>query len=79
MLSFAFNELNYAPEIAGSMLKRQMAQALIEARSEIVRGAVDISSFAVKELKKRGVELKEKDQERLMSDLMAVICGEQAQ
>ena len=40
VLSVALNELNYAPEIAQGMLKKQQAESLLEARELIVKGAV---------------------------------------
>ena len=45
--SVSLNELNYAPEIASAMLKKQQARALIDARQLIVKGAVDIAQTAV--------------------------------
>ena len=77
VLTFSFNEISYSEEIAAGMLKRQQAEALIEARSLIVMGAVQISSHAVDELKRRGVELSIPAKEKLLNDLMTVICGEQ--
>lgn len=54
VLSISLNELNYAPEIAASMLKKQAAGALIEARKLIVQGAVAITSDAIVQLESQG-------------------------
>jgi len=57
ILSFEFNELSYAPEIASGMLVRQQAEATVAARSTIVEGAVGIAMEAVEELEKRGIKI----------------------
>jgi len=76
ILSFEFNELSYAPEIAAGMLKRQQAHAMVEARTTIVKGAVDIAFSAMTELEQRGVKMNDADKARLLSNLLTVICGE---
>lgn len=76
VLSFQFCELSYSAEVAANFLRRQQAYAIIEARSTIVRGAVDIASHAVEELGRRGVNLKQAEKEKLLGDLISVICGE---
>jgi len=74
--SFALKEISYAPVIAAAMLKRQQAQAMVEARQTIVSGAVDMTHSAVEQLKERGVVLDEKATATLGSNLLTVICSE---
>lgn len=76
ILSFAFNDLSYSAEVASGMLKRQQAQALIEARTTIVRGAVAIADSAVKELEKRGVTMSSEEKQLTLANLMSVIVGD---
>ena len=49
------SHLAYAPEIAGAMLRRQQAEAIIAARKKIVNGAVSMVEMALKELSERSV------------------------
>lgn len=74
--SFALKEISYAPVIAAAMLKRQQAQAMVEARATIVAGAVDMTHSAVEQLKDRGVVLDERATATLVSNLLTVICSE---
>lgn len=74
--SFALKEISYAPVIASAMLKRQQAQAMVEARQTIVKGAVDMSVTAVEQLKDRGIVLDDQTTSRLVSNLLTVICSE---
>jgi len=78
VLSFTFNEISYAPEIASGMLKRQQAQAILAARKVIVRGAVDIAQSAVHELEQQGIGMDDKAKARVVSNLLTVICSESA-
>jgi regulator of protease activity HflC (stomatin/prohibitin superfamily) len=69
--------LAYAPEIAGAMLRRQQAEAIIAARTKIVHGAVSMVEMALKELKEK--EVVDFDPERrasMVSNLLVVLCGE---
>lgn len=66
------NELNYAPEIASSMLKVQQAKAMIAAREHIVRGAVEIAQSAVDTLEKGGLVMTDTERCRLVSNLLTV-------
>ena len=59
------NELNYAPEIASSMLRKQTAQAQVDARQLIVKGSVEIAFGAVDELEKRGLKMNDQDKLKL--------------
>ena len=69
--------LAYAPEIAQAMLRRQQADAVISARSKIVRGAVDMVEMALDELSsKQVVELDDERRAAMVSNLLVVLCGE---
>jgi len=76
IISFELCDLQYAPEIAQGMLVRQQAQALLSARKTIVEGAVGIVSGAVLKLAENGVQLNDREQMRLTSNLLAVICSD---
>ncbi|EDQ89395.1 uncharacterized protein MONBRDRAFT_32461 [Monosiga brevicollis MX1] len=74
--SFGLKEISYAPVIAAAMLKRQQASAMVQARSTIVNGAVDIAASALNALKLNGVEMQEHESARLVSNLLTVICSD---
>jgi hypothetical protein len=69
--------LAYAPEIAGAMLRRQQAEAIIAARQKIVHGAVSMVDMALRELdSKQVVQLDAERKAAMVSNLMVVLCGE---
>jgi len=69
--------LAYAPEIAGAMLRRQQAEAVIGARKQIVLGAVSMVEMALKGLTERGVvELDTERRAAMVSNLLVVLCAE---
>ena len=69
--------LAYAPEIAGAMLRRQQAEAVISARSKIVTGAVTMVEMALKHLSEKNVvELDDERRAAMVSNLMVVLCSE---
>jgi regulator of protease activity HflC (stomatin/prohibitin superfamily) len=69
--------LAYAPEIAGAMLRRQQAEAVITARAMIVRGAVEMVEMALKKLSENNVvELDDERRAAMVSNLMVVLCSE---
>jgi regulator of protease activity HflC (stomatin/prohibitin superfamily) len=69
--------LSYAPEIAGSMLKRQQASAVVAARHKIVEGAVGMVEAALHLLStKKIIELDEEKKAAMVSNLMVVLCGD---
>lgn len=71
--------LAYAPEIAGDMLRRQQASAIVAARFKIVEGAVGMVELALEQLsKKEIVHLDEEKKAAMVSNLMVVLCGEKA-
>jgi len=73
------SHLAYAAEIAGAMLQRQQATAIVAARFKIVEGAVGMVELALEMLsKKKIVELDEERKAAMVSNLMVVLCGEKA-
>jgi len=69
--------LAYAPEIAGAMLRRQQAEAVIAARTKLVEGAVTMVEMALKQLgEKDVVHLDDERKAAMVSNLMVVLCGE---
>jgi len=73
------SHLAYAPEIAGAMLQRQQATAIIAARQKIVDGAVGMVEMALTELaKKNVVELDTERKAAMVSNLLVVLCGDRA-
>ena len=69
--------LAYAPEIAGAMLRRQQAEAVIAARTKLVEGAVTMVEMALQQLsEKQVVELDDERRAAMVSNLMVVLCGE---
>ena len=73
------SHLAYAPEIAGAMLQRQQATAIVAARFKIVEGAVGMVELALEMLSKKGiVQLDEEKKAAMVSNLMVVLCGEKA-
>ena len=77
VLEVRLSHLAYAPEIAGAMLQRQQAEAIIAARTRIVDGAVGMVHMALEHLKERGViELDEERKAAMVSNLLVVLCSE---
>jgi regulator of protease activity HflC (stomatin/prohibitin superfamily) len=71
------SHLAYAAEIAGAMLRRQQATAVIAARQKIVEGAVGMVEMALEEIsRKRFVELDEERKAAMVSNLLVVLCSE---
>ena len=69
--------LAYAQEIAGAMLQRQQATAVVAARTKIVEGAVGMVEMALDMLsKKEIVELDEEKKAAMVSNLLVVLCSE---
>ena len=72
-----FTHLAYASEIAGAMLRRQQAQAVVAARATLVEGAVGMVEMALDLLSAKGVvELDDERRAAMVSNLMVVLCGE---
>ncbi len=73
------NYLAYAPEIAAVMLRRQQADAIISAREKIVEGAVSMVQMALKQLAdEQIVELDEERKAAMVSNLLVVLCADEA-
>ena len=71
------NHLAYASEIAGAMLQRQQATAIVAARLKIVEGAVGMVEMALEQLSKKEIlELDEEKRAAMVSNLMVVLCGD---
>jgi len=69
--------LAYAPEIAGTMLRRQQAEAIIAARSKIVHGAVGMVDMALKGLAESGLlQLDDERKAAMISNLLVVLCSD---
>lgn len=77
VLRTQLRRLAYAPEIAGDMLRRQQAEAVVAARSRIVEGAVGMVDMALAMLNEKGiVQLDEERKAAMVSNLLVVLCGE---
>jgi regulator of protease activity HflC (stomatin/prohibitin superfamily) len=73
------SHLAYSPEIAAAMLQRQQAQAIIAARTKIVDGAVGMVDMALKRLSHdKIVDLDPERRAQMVSNLMVVLCGNNA-
>jgi regulator of protease activity HflC (stomatin/prohibitin superfamily) len=71
--------LSYAAEIAQAMLRQQQANAVVGARQRIVEGAVGMVQLALMRLEEEGVvELDEERKAAMVSNLLVVLCSEQA-
>jgi regulator of protease activity HflC (stomatin/prohibitin superfamily) len=72
-----FTHLAYAQEIAGAMLRRQQAEAVIAARKKLVEGAVTMVEMALQLLSEKDVvQLDDERKAAMVSNLMVVLCGE---
>lgn len=79
VLEARISHLAYAPEIASAMLRRQQAGAIIAARQKIVDGAVGMVEQALAQLSEKGiVALDEERKAAMVSNLLVVLCSEQA-
>lgn len=78
IIEVRISHLAYASEIAQAMLRRQQANAVVAARTQIVEGAVGMVAMALSRLDERGiVELDEERKAAMVSNLMVVLCGDQ--
>jgi regulator of protease activity HflC (stomatin/prohibitin superfamily) len=79
VLESRLTHLAYGPEIAGAMLRRQQAGAIVAARMRIVDGAVGMVEMALERLaQKNTVQLDDERKAAMVSNLLVVLCGEQA-
>lgn len=69
--------LAYAEEIAGAMLRRQQATAIVAARHKIVEGAVSMVEMALDQITQKGIiEFDEERKAAMISNLMVVLCAD---
>ena len=72
------SHLAYAPEIAGAMLRRQQASAIVAARQKFVEGAVSMVEMALEQLAaKKVVELDDERKAAMVSNMLVVLCSDQ--
>ncbi|MGD9601546.1 MAG: SPFH domain-containing protein [Gammaproteobacteria bacterium] len=77
ILEARISHLAYAPEIAGAMLRRQQAVAVVAARTQIVEGAVSMVKLGIERLEQeRVVRLDDAARTRLVTNLMTVLVGD---
>ena len=77
VLEVRLSHLAYAPEIAGAMLQRQQAEAILDARKRIVDGAVGMVQMALEQLRNHQVvQLDEERKAQMVSNLLVVLCSE---
>ena len=73
------SHLAYAPEIAGAMLRRQQAEAIVAARTRIVEGACGMVQMALQHIEKDKIaDLDPERKAAMISNLLVVLCSEQA-
>jgi regulator of protease activity HflC (stomatin/prohibitin superfamily) len=78
VLESRISHLAYAQEIAGAMLRRQQASAIVAARQKYVEGAVGMVEMALDMLsKKHLVELDEERKAAMVSNMLVVLCSDQ--
>lgn len=79
ILDARLSHLAYAQEIAGAMLRRQQAAAVLSARAKIVDGAVGMVEMALQRIENEGViKLDEERKAAMVSNLMVVLCSDHA-
>jgi uncharacterized UPF0146 family protein len=79
VLEARISHLAYAPEIAGAMLQRQQASAVVAARQKIVEGAVGMVESALEMLARQNiVQLDEERKAAMVSNLLVVLCADRA-
>jgi len=77
VLEARISYLAYSSEIAGAMLRRQQATAIIAARKKIVEGAVSMVEMALEQLsEKKLINLDEDKKASMVSNLMVVLCSD---
>lgn len=74
------SHIAYAREVAGDMLQKQKAKAIIEAREELVKGATSIVRTAVENLEEKDdkgkyIKFEDSEKSRLVSNLLVVLVG----
>ena len=78
VLEARISHLAYAPEIAGAMLRRQQATAIVAARQKFVEGAVGMVEMALEQLSKKNVvTLDDERKAAMVSNMLVVLCSDQ--
>jgi len=70
--------LAYSPEIAGAMLQRQQALAIVSARRKVVEGAVGMVELALNQLEEKGIGLDDERRAAMVNNLMVAIVSDRA-
>lgn len=79
VLEARISSLAYAAEIAGAMLQRQQAIAIVAARQKIVEGAVGMVETALEQLSEKNIiDLDDDKKAAMVSNLMVVLCSDRA-
>jgi regulator of protease activity HflC (stomatin/prohibitin superfamily) len=78
VLETRLTHLAYAPEIAGAMLQRQQAVAIVSARQKIVEGAVGMVETALQQLEEKGIVLDSERRAAMVNNLMVSIVSDRA-
>jgi len=78
VLEARISHLAYAPEIAGAMLRRQQATAIVAARQKLVEGAVGMVEMALEQLSEKNVvTLDDERRAAMVSNMLVVLCSDQ--
>lgn len=78
VLEARLTHLAYSPEIAGAMLQRQQALAIVAARRKVVEGAVGMVEMALHQLQEKGIELDDERRAAMVNNLMVAIVSDRA-
>lgn len=79
VLEARLTHLAYSTEIAGAMLQRQQASAIVAARQQIVEGAVGMVKMAIDQLEKEsGIVLDHERKAAMANNLMVAIVSDRS-
>mgnify|MGYP001212035843 CR=1 FL=1 len=78
VLETRLTHLAYSPEIAGAMLQRQQALAIVAARKKVVEGAVGMVEMALNQLQEKGIELDDERRAAMVNNLMVAMVSDRA-
>ncbi len=77
VLEARISYLAYSSEIAGAMLRRQQATAIVAARIKIVEGAVSMVEMALEQLSQKDIiDMDDDKKAAMVSNLMVVLCSD---
>lgn len=76
VLRFSLTDLSYSSTVAGALLVKQSAEALVQARKLLVHGAVGIAHQAVERLRMDGTNLSPAEKAKVVTNLLSVVCGD---